>query len=612
MFRIHLASLPVFLLSSLAILNAQSAPPEPTIHAHSNLVIVDVTVTDAKNIPIRDLSPSDFTVLEDGKPQKINSFEVHSASDAVTLAPVPQLPPGVFTNRTAAPANGALNVLLLDKLNTPMKDQGWVLAQLRDYLKTMRPGTRIAIFGLTTQLRLLQGFTSNPEQLKAFLAGKKALPGASVAMNDSMAGDNAGSPTLSDQMADLVGDSPDAAIMLANLQQFEAEQQSFQLQLRARYTLDALNQLARYLELLPGRKNILWFSGSFPINILPDGDLQNPFAVVADASDEFRETTNLLARSQVAVYPIDARGLMNAPMLDASNSGAKYAKNPGAFAKDNAKFFQQTASEHGTMQQMAEATGGIAYVNTNGLKEAAQSAIDSGSNYYTLTYSPANTKWKGEYRKIQVKLDKPGLELSYRRGYYADDPSVPVRYDQPRSASKESKELPPPYDPMRAAMLHGGPEPTQILFEAAVRTVEGPEESAALPENQPNPKIKGPFRRYIVHFTVNPRDLNCEATADRVHHCHIEFVASAFDADGMLVNVQAKVLAAALDDNRYNAFLNGKFAYNLQISVPVKGEHFLRLGMHDLTAEHIGALEIPLAAIAKLPPVNVSAPPATH
>ena len=61
-------------------------------------------------------------------------------------------------------------------------------------------------------------------------------------------------------------------MILANLQQFEAEQQSFQLQLRARYTLDALNQLARYMSALPGRKNLIWFSGSFPVNILPDAD----------------------------------------------------------------------------------------------------------------------------------------------------------------------------------------------------------------------------------------------------------------------------------------------------------------------------------------------------
>ncbi len=150
-------------------------------------------------------------------------------------------------------------------------------------------------------------------------------------MNNAMEGDAPGQDDpMYDTMADGLGNDPDAAMLLANLQQFEAEQQSFQLQLRARYTLDALNQLARYMSNLPGRKNLIWFSGSFPINILPDADLQNPFAVVASAEDEFRETVDLLARSQVAVYPIDARGLMTNPMLSATQSGSTMNRNPMA------------------------------------------------------------------------------------------------------------------------------------------------------------------------------------------------------------------------------------------------------------------------------------------
>jgi len=100
---------------------------------------------------------------------------------------------------------------------------------------------------------------------------------------------------------------------------------------------------------LPGRKNLIWFSGSFPINILPNEDLLNPFSVVASAEDEFRETSNLLARSQVAVYPIDARGLMTMPMMSAANSGSKYTRNPTAFGKDLSTFYSQSADEQSTM-----------------------------------------------------------------------------------------------------------------------------------------------------------------------------------------------------------------------------------------------------------------------
>jgi VWFA-related protein len=595
-------------LASTTLLMGQQALPVPTIRAQSELVVVDVTVTDAHGSPIHGLTQSDFTVSEDGRPQAIKDFEAHTANAAPAQpAPLPKLPPGTFTNQPTAPDNGALNVLVLDKLNTPLKDQGYVLQQFKDYLKSMPAGTRVAVFGLTTQLKMLQGFTSGPAVLRGFLEGKKGLPGASVAMNDAVSGDAPGSMPITDSLTEMVGSDPDAATMLANVQQFEAEQQSFMLQLRARYTLDAFNLLGRYLENLPGRKNVLWFSGSFPISILPDGDLANPFAVVADSEQEFRETTDLLARSQVAVYPIDARGLMINPTLSVTNSGSKYVKNPGAASKDEAKFFQQTAQEHATMQQMAEATGGKAYVNTNGLKEAAANAIETGTNYYTITYVPTNNKRNGEYRKIQVKLDKPQATLAYRQGYYADDTSS-SHHNQ--AAAPPAPSSSPAFEPVRIAMIHGAPSPAQVIFDAAARPVAGGLEAAVADGNKVNPKIKGPFQRYLIHYSLSPREVSCPANANNLHECHVEFVANVFDADGVLQNYQDNGINAALDEARYARFLNSRLAYNQVISVPAKGNYYIRAGVHDATTGRVGALEFPVAAVAKLPPVEAQTRPA--
>ena len=374
---------------------------------------------------------------------------------------MPVMPPGIFTNYSPAPRNGALNVLLLDTLNTPMRDQAYVRDQLRKYLKNAGPTDRIAIFGLTSRLILLQGFTSDPALLKAAIDQKN--PRASPLLDDAVGG--GGAEPVSDTLSSL-DNSPEMAELVANLQQFEAQEQSFQLQLRAKYTLDALNQIARGLSGIPGRKNLIWFSGSFPINILPDGDLQNPFAVVASSEEEFRETTNMLTASQVAVYPIDARGLMVSPSLNAANSGSKYAGNPTTFGKDQSKFFQQTADEHSTMLQMAEQTGGRAFINTNDLTQAVAKSIEAGSNFYTLAYSPTDTNWNGSFRKIQVKLEQQGYTLAYRRGYYADNPNAPPKKGAVTATTPAN--APPPLDPMRAAMMHGGPDPTQILIKVRV------------------------------------------------------------------------------------------------------------------------------------------------
>jgi len=604
--------------------SGQSAPaagtPVTTIRTSSDLVVVDVVASDSQQNPVHKLTAADFTVLEDGKPQTLKVFEEHQTQPSAPLPPAPKLDPGVFTNYSVAPASGALNILLLDKLNTPMDAQSVVRDQVLKYLKDVPPGTRIAIFSLTTELKLLQGFTTNPEVLRALVAGKKGNQGASPLMNNAMEGDQPGADDpMYDTEADVLGNDPDAAMILANLVQFEAEQQSLQLQIRARYTLDALNQLARYMSALPGRKNLIWFSGSFPVNILPDPDVlslsappskdpgaftPDPFTGVASMEDEFRQTVDLLARSQVAVYPIDARGLMVNPTFSATQSGSTMIRKPNGFANANTKFFQQTSEEHGTMEQMAQATGGKAFVNTNGLKEAVEKAIAAGSNYYTIAYTPTNRKWNGDYRKIQVKLDRPGVTLSYRRGYFADDPNAPGQHNQAPSAKPDPNQ----YSALRAAMLHGGPDPTELIFAASVRPTSSDTEAALAPGNQAAKKTSGPYRRYTVTFATNPKEVNWTVTPDGTHQCTLEFMTIVYNGDGTQLNAQFNGIRAAIPDARFASVQNGNIKYVQQISVPAKGEYYLRLGMRDDTTDHVGAVELPVAAVAKLPPVAVPGP----
>jgi VWFA-related protein len=595
-----------------------------TIHTSADLVVVDVVASDSQQNPVHKLTAADFTVMEDGKPQTVKIFEEHQTQPSAPLPPAPKLDPGIFTNFSIAAANGALNILLLDKLNTPMDAQSVVRDQVLKFLKDVRPGTRIAIFSLTTELRLLQGFTSNPEILRALVEGKKGNQGASPLMNNATEGDQPGADDpMYDTMADALGNDPDAATILANLQQFEVEQQSFLLQLRARYTMDALNQLARSMSALPGRKNLIWFSGSFPVNIMPDPDMltlsanssaksgaftPDPFAGVASLEDEFRETVDLLARSQVAVYPIDARGLMVNPTMSATQSGSTMIRKPNGFANANTKFFQQTSEEHGTMEQMAQATGGKAFVNTNGLKEAVEKAINAGSNYYTIAYTPTNRKWNGDYRKIQVKLDRPGVALAYRRGYFADDPNAPAQKNQAQNAKPDPNQ----YSALRAAMLHGGPEPTELIFLASVRPTSTDTEPALVPGNQTVKKVSGPYRRYAVTFITNPKELNWTVTPDGAHRCTLEFMTFVYDGDGTRINVQYNGVGAAIPEARFASVQNGNIKYVQQISVPAKGDYYLRLGMRDVDSDHVGAVELPVDAVAKLPPIAVPlpAPPA--
>jgi hypothetical protein len=405
------------------------------------------------------------------------------------------------------------------------------------------------------------------------------------------------------------------ADVVANVQQFEAETQSFQTQLRIKYTLDAMNQLARYLSSIPGRKNLIWFSGSFPISILPDATLSNPFAVAADSSDEFRDTVNLLARSQVAVYPIDARGLFNSAVFDAATT-RNYARNPSRMNQDLSKFSTNTADEHTTMSEMADGTGGRAFYNTNGLAQAVAAAIDDGSNFYTLTYTPTNANRNGEFRKIKVQLARQGVNLAYRHGYYADDPAKgpPVLKNRPKQSAVTDAAVTgsvvDAQQSMRVAMMRGSPTPSEIVMKVAVYPAGPTAQTEVKPAagNVLSEKTHGPFHRYSISYAIDPLDMTFLRAPDGKIHADFELVIFVFDPEGLLVNRLGTTLhiASSLEEIRKNV-AHG-IQYGQEISAPAKGEYFLRIAVHDLNRNRFGAVEVATSDVKGLTPVAAPAP----
>ena len=613
----------ILLLAALSASALPQAAPQPpsanpaqspltTLHSRGRVVLVDVVVTGTHDQPVRTLKKSDFTVLEDGKPQTILAFESHITGQAPPPAPMPKLEPGVFTNYTGISPTGALNVLLLDTLNTPMKDQSFVRSQLLDFLKSSPAGARMAIFGLNTQLLLLQGFTTDPAALRAALDSKKSLKASSL-LNNPVRGDTPGQDSPGNDAIAMLQSIPGAESAAANLIQFESQAEAQQTELRVRYTLEAMNQLGRYLAGIPGRKNLIWFSGSFPLNIMPDVSLPDPFANVSSFQQEFRDTASLLTHAQVAVYPIDARGLMTSPIFNAENSGRSLGRNPAQFAKLNSDFSAQMASDHSTMEQMARDTGGQAFYNTNGLRQAVQKVMDLGSNYYTIAYTPANTNYHGDYRKIKVQLAQPGYNLSYRRGYFAEDPTPKVKNAPPVGAPADPSGKPAAapassgLSAMRTAMLRGGPEPAEIMMKVRIRPIGKPEDDLA-PGNLADPKLHGPYNRYVLAIAALPTDFLFTTTPDGLRHAVMEFVTLVYDANGQLFNSVTSGVHADVTPANYANLQRIGVQFQQQISVPARGEYFLRIGIHDLLADHVGALEVPVSAVRNLPTTPPTAP----
>jgi VWFA-related protein len=588
-----------------------------TLRAGTQLVVVDVVVTDKGQNPIRNLKASDFALLEGGKPQQIKSFEEHSVQSAKPIQPMPVFPPGIFSNYTPAPTGGAVNILLLDTLNTPVLDQIYLHDQFHKYLKTSTPGAPMAIFGLTTRLWMLQSFTSDPELLKAAINNKNIKNSPLI---DRVSGGN--STQLADQLTEASNDAKGDGLsaidpyLIALIKQFDTEISSNQLQLRVKYTLDAINELARYLAGIPGRKNLIWFSGSFPLDILPDPTLLYPLNVVGSSEDEYRETTNLLTHAQVAVYPIDVRGAMTSPNMDVSQSTEIYVDDPTRFGADQIKFHQETALENLTMTRMADDSGGHAFINDNDLADAVNKAVAAGSHYYTLTYSPSDTNWNGNFRKIQVKLQQSGVTLAYRRGYYANDPNGPsVATHLASKTRKDSATAAPRTDPMHVAMMRGAPQPTEITLKARVLPASTQPETELAKDNTLNPSsdVKGPYRRYAIDIAADPSSISIQRAPDGNYHALLQFLTYVYDQDGSLINVVSNPVRATYSPTVYRQILHTGIPYHEEISVPIKGPYFIRIGLHDLATNHIGAFEVPVDAIKNLPPVATTAstePPA--
>ena len=601
-----------------------------TLYARTNLVIVDVVVTDSKHAPVQGLKRDQFILKEGNTPQIIKGFEEHNApngSESSKFAALPKLPPGVFTNYVPAPADGsAVNVLLLDALNTPLPDQQYVRQQLLDFVKHEKPGTSIAVFGLSSQLVMLQGFTSNPDLLKRALEKQK---GQGSVLLDDPEGTGSASDTPSDLVADtqqpaspglLNSPSLPAGDVVANLKTFEDNVSSFQTKVRIRDTLDAMNELARYLSGIPGRKNLIWFSGSFPLNILPTGDgSADAFAAVVDAEDEYRDTIHLLTRAQVAVYPVDARGLQTAPMFSATQKGSRYSANPSNFNKDRQSFSAANAAEHGTMNALAEDTGGQAFLNTNGLSSAVSQSIANGSHYYTLAYTPSDIKQDGSFRKIDVSLLTPGYNLNYRRGYLADTPESEklALASKPDKLSSDSatREAKMGERLLQKAMQHGVPGATQIIYSLRVLPDASPgiTEQTLAPNNVANKPgfvpVKPPYRVFRADFGTNPSDIVFTRGDDRLFHASLKFVTFVYQPDGQVVNSISNQLDFNLTPARYAGLIqNGGITFTQKISTPDKGDFSIRTGILDLTSSHIGTTEMPLSVVRNLAPLPVQPP----
>lgn len=542
-------------------------------------VPVDIVVTDKQGNMVKGLRKEDFIVKEDGTEQQILTFNFEDGTVPAFVPPkLPPLPTNTFVNLPSQPEQGPLYVLYYDMVNTLPQDQAAFHQELLNFVDKAAPGTRIALFGNMAGLHLVQGFTSDHTALR-------------TAINYQ-------------------GPGPHLPKIFLNGENYGREDMGA--------AISNFNFLAEYLGGIPGRKNLIWLAGKFPMPFGPSSPQSAPTDM-----DIIKHCFAALMRSEIAVYPIDVKGVVlweergASPAGDAAadmSSAAGTSPNDQGNATPQATGGMSGASITSIDQQqedyIANATGGHAYYSNNAVSALMEKAVENGESYYTISYSPTNAKFDGLERKIEITLaKKTPYTLSYRRLYYAiaEDALPEVKGKKSKEEIEQARFVAAKaQDTLYANIEHGAPMVHDLLFSAHLATDGRPQMATAaqmleLQDSpaffrtrkkdqpvKPLPPVK--LQKYRIDYGVIDPQLKAQ-TRQKGTQAILEFAAAAYDADGRLLNSMLNEGTPPADAGK-----DGKpaaFHAQQELEVP-PGAASIRVAVRDKATNRTGTMEVPL------------------
>ncbi len=397
-------------------------PPQkqepPAARVTTRLVQVNVVAQDRNGQPVADLTRDDFEVTEQGKPQRISVFSIESNRKAIGRADV--LPANTFSNLpSSAGATQNFTVILFDTLNTPFADQITAKRELIGFLQEIGPQDRVALYGLGNSLRALHDFTGNSAALVRAIAHYGTALSSDLVRSTPLTEDNSSAAITAQERA--IVEEMDRFLNESNRLVADVY-----LERRMSLTLQALETISYHLAALPGRKSLIWISASFPFSYGSDiFQVNQANAGSKNFAENIASVARAITNANVAIYPVDARGFISSAVSNPGTSAAAVVGSARQPQRTDQAAMDQVLSSHNTMQELAERTGGRALYSTSDVKGAIQRALDDSRVTYTLGYYPSDTKLDRRFRTIKVSIKRPGVQLKYRRGYYAipDEPS---------------------------------------------------------------------------------------------------------------------------------------------------------------------------------------------
>ncbi|MBV8207407.1 MAG: VWA domain-containing protein [Acidobacteria bacterium] len=520
-----------------------AAPPAsqlPKFSSRTDLVMVPVIVHDRNGAHVQGLGKDDFIVEENGAVQKTAVFEEITTAGDTRMKRASA--PGVYANTLQASSIVAprINIVVLDAINTAFTDQAYARRHLIDFLqKSAERHEMTSLLSLTRDgLKVVHDFTADSGVL---IAALRKVRGSI----DMMSGENTDALITGADAAAVTSEAGDIQSFL------EASSARMMQQFAIQNTIDGFTAIAESFRGLPGRKALIWVTGSFPFQMTSPNDPPS----ARDFNQELWRAFQLLNDANIAVYPIDARGLVVALPEASTRLGSTNIRTLAP-----ARLSNQAATIE-TMQSFAVATGGKAYFNSNDLEKAFEHASDDSSSYYLLGYYRQPGDNKPGWRRLKVKVTKPGLSVRTRSGYF-----VNAQDKEPPSGPSEEVKI-----ALRAPMDFTG-IPLAVRWEPP-----GPDNAGKRP----------------VRFDLSIAHEGLVMDANDQNHMRFEIIAVARRASGESAATFSKTVDAHPSAQTLAKIDQGGVTYRDQMQLP-PGEYSVRFVIRDLLGGRVGSVLAPL------------------
>lgn len=393
-----------------AVVMAQQPPPAPpaqlppvTFKVEINYVEVDAVVTDAAGNFVSDLKPSDFQIFEDGKPQKVSAFSLINIPIERAETPLfarEPIEPDVRSNDRQF--DGRLYVIALDDLHThPLRSVRVKQAAKQFIERRLGANDLAAVVHLSGRANAAQDFTNNRRLLVAAVdkfLGRK-IPSATLGRIDEYY-----------RLRDLR--EPGERINDPN---------DFERGYQARQTLSSVKSLAEWMSGIRGRrKALVLISEGIDYDIYDIFNARDATTIMEEARDVIAAAT----RGNVSIYGVDPRGLTS---LGDEAIEIQSLPDDTSLGLGPQSLLNEVRLSQDSLRVLSDETGGFAVVNTNDFVDAFDRIVRDNSSYYLLGYYPTNERRDGRFRRIEVRLSRPGLTVRARKGYVAPRgrPSTP-------------------------------------------------------------------------------------------------------------------------------------------------------------------------------------------